>query len=152
MGHSTCALRCSRLVTLCKVRLNMGGSPGDVGEATEGLENELRWSNGRVGEWAVTKVKQRKGCRMSCDVSKAMEGLENELCHHLPTSQLILQPFRCFTYITVHSPTLPSRCFTYVTGTSPTSPGEPSMRLNQNLLFIWSKRSSLLKPEDPPYF
>ena len=24
-----------------------------------------------------------------------------------PTSQLILQPFRCFTYITVHSPTLP---------------------------------------------
>ena len=29
----------------------------DVGEATEGLENELwrRWSNGRVGEWAVTE-------------------------------------------------------------------------------------------------
>ena len=27
----------------------------------------------------------------------------------LPTSQLILQPFRCFTYITAHSPTLPLR-------------------------------------------
>ena len=28
----------------------------EIGEATEGLENELwnRWSNGRVGEWAVT--------------------------------------------------------------------------------------------------
>ena len=28
----------------------------DVGEATEGLENELwrRWSDGKVGEWAVT--------------------------------------------------------------------------------------------------
>ena len=28
----------------------------DVGEAKEGLENELwrRWSNGKVGEWAVT--------------------------------------------------------------------------------------------------
>ena len=26
----------------------------------------------------------------------------------LPTSQLILQPFHCFTYITAHSPTLPS--------------------------------------------
>ena len=25
----------------------------------------------------------------------------------LPSSQLILQPFHCFTYITVHSPTLP---------------------------------------------
>ena len=24
-----------------------------------------------------------------------------------PTSQLILQPFRCFTYVTAHSPTLP---------------------------------------------
>ena len=38
----------------------------------------------------------------------------------LPTSQLILQPFRCFTYVTVHSPTLLSlllghRLFTYVT-------------------------------------
>ena len=30
----------------------------------------------------------------------------------LPTSQLILQPFRLFTYVTAHSP--PFRCFTYV--------------------------------------
>ena len=38
----------------------------------------------------------------------------------LPTSQLILQPFRCFTYVAAHSPTLLSlllrhRLFTYVT-------------------------------------
>ena len=38
----------------------------------------------------------------------------------LPTSQLILQSFRCFTYITAHSPSLLSRLlrhrlFTYVT-------------------------------------
>ena len=38
----------------------------------------------------------------------------------LPTSQLILQPFRCFTYVTNHSPDLLSlllrhRIFTYVT-------------------------------------
>ena len=38
----------------------------------------------------------------------------------LPTSQLILQPFRFFSYVTVHSPTLISlllrhRLFTYVT-------------------------------------
>ena len=63
----------------------------------------------------------------------------------LPTSQLILQPFCHFTYVTAHSPTLPSlylrhssfsnpsvasptsqlilqlfRCFTYVTVHSPT--------------------------------
>ena len=38
----------------------------------------------------------------------------------LPTSWLILQPFRCFTYVTAHSPTLLPlllchRIFTYVT-------------------------------------
>ena len=34
-------------------------------------------------------------------------------------SQLILQPFRRFIYVTAHSTALP--CFTYVIGTSPTS-------------------------------
>ena len=53
----------------------------DVGEAKGGLENELwrRWSNGRVGEWVVTKVKRRKGWRISCDVGEVTESLENEL-------------------------------------------------------------------------
>ena len=37
-----------------------------------------------------------------------------------PTSQLILQPFRRFTYVIAHSPTL--RCFTYVNPHSPTLP------------------------------
>ena len=70
----------------------------------------------------------------------------------LPTSQFILQLFRCFTYVTVHSPALPllhlrhssfsnssvasttSQLilqpffrFSYVTGSSLTSPGEPPM-------------------------
>ena len=45
-------------------------------------------SPGDVGEVPVTYVKQRKGCRL-------------RVC-------LILQPFHRFTYITVHSPTLPS--------------------------------------------
>ena len=89
---------------------------------------------------------------MSCDVGKAAEGLANEaeprfptltsiqLRHSsfsnpsaaLPTLQLILQPFRCFTYIIGTTPTSqvilqPFRCFTYVTGTSRTSPGQPPM-------------------------
>ena len=43
-----------------------------------------------------------------------------------PTSQLILQPFRCFTYITAHSPTLPllhlrHSSFSNPSSTSPTS-------------------------------
>ena len=43
----------------------------------------------------------------------------------LPMSQLILQPFHCFTYFTVHSPTHLS-LFLHP-GSSLTSPGEPPM-------------------------
>ena len=100
--------------------------------------------------------KAREELGMSYDVVEATESLENELCFQslhlrhssfpkpslaLPTSQLILQPFRCFTYVTAHSPTLlslllrhsifvtshgeppmPFRRFTYVTAHSPTRP------------------------------
>ena len=58
---------------------------------------------------------------MSCDVGEVTEKLENKLCYNYnyelcsfsnlsitsPTSQLILQPFRCFTYITAHSSIIP---------------------------------------------
>ena len=47
---------------------------------------------------------------MSYDVGKATEGLESSFSNPSvvsPTSQLILQPFRCFTYVTAHYPTLP---------------------------------------------
>ena len=57
---------------------------------------------------------------MSCDVVEVTEKLGNELCYDYnyelrsfpnlsvtsPTSQLILQPFCHFTYISAHSPTL----------------------------------------------
>ena len=70
---------------------------------------------------------------MSCDEGEATKAYSpNFLSLHLrhssfcnpfialPTSQLILQPFHCFTYVTDHSPTLLSlllrhRFFTYVT-------------------------------------
>ena len=44
---------------------------------------------------------------MSCDVGEVTERLENEQNFTSPTSKLILQPFRRFTYVTAHSPTLP---------------------------------------------
>ena len=82
----------------------------------------------------------------------------------LPTSQLILQPFRCSTYVTVHSPTLlslflrhnsfsnpsiasptsqfilqPFFCFSCITSSSLNSPGEPPMdyRTNNVLLLLF---------------
>ena len=59
---------------------------------------------------------------MSCDLSVTWPTLQ-PIFHpfrRLFTSQLILQPFRSFTYVTAHSPTLLSihlrhRLFTYVT-------------------------------------
>ena len=75
----------------------------DVGKAIVGLMNELwcGWSDGKVGEWAE-------------------QSSFSNLSIALPTSQFILQPFRCFTYVTAHSTTLLSlllrhRIFTYVT-------------------------------------
>ena len=70
--------------------------------------------HGRLARWPKWRA---------CDVGEVKERLENELSNPsvaLPTSQLILQPFRCFTYVTAHSPTLLSlllsyRLFTYVT-------------------------------------
>ena len=49
---------------------------------------------------------------MNCDVGEVRERSENELCSISKlivisaTSQLILQPYRRFTYVAVHSPTL----------------------------------------------
>ena len=152
------------LKTLRKAVPWMGGSPGEkwrtceVGGVKEGLENDLwrRWSNGRVGECAVTWIKRRKGWRISCDVGEAMGRLENESF----STPLILQPFRHFIYVTIHSRTLPSLYlrhssfsnpsvasltsqlilqpffrFSYVAGSSLTSPGEPPMN---SVLFLFS--------------
>ena len=100
---------------------NMGGSPGDVSEEP-------------VNSPTLPSLHLRHSPFSNPSVA-------------LPTSQLILQPFRCLTYITGHSRTLlsfllrhrlcpfsnpsvalpksqlilqPFRCFTYITGHSRT--------------------------------
>ena len=87
----------------------------DIGEVTESLENQnelwRRWSGWKLGEWAELPVFQSLNLRHSSFSNPSLA---------LPTSQLILQPFCCFTYATVHSPTFLSlllrhRIFTYVT-------------------------------------
>ena len=79
---------------------------------------------------------------MSCDVGKAAEGLENEAEPYIasPTSQLIVQPFRCFTYITAHSTALPllhihHRHFTYVTWWAAHA---PMMMFNISMMILLS--------------
>ena len=78
----------------------------DIGEATEGLENELwcRWSDWRG--W------RRRLCSFSSPSIAALchssfSSLANPFVAS-STSQLIIQHFRRFTYITTCSSTLPS--------------------------------------------
>ena len=73
---------------------------------------------------------------MSCDVAEETKKLENELCDDYnyelcsfsnlsvtsPTSQLIFQPFRRFTYVTAELILQTFRRFTYVIAHSPTLP------------------------------
>ena len=113
----------------------------DVGEVKEGLENELcrRWSNERVGEWALQNFTY---------VTTLSPTLPSLYLHYSsffnpsitsPTSQLILQPFFRFSYVassSLNSPGEPPmfliewaeliletfRHFTYITTHSPTFP------------------------------
>ena len=69
-----------------------------------------------------------------------------------PTSQLIFQPFRRFTYVTAHSSTLPLLHlrhwhFTYVIGTSPTS----QLILQPFRRFTYVTDTSRTSPSEPPH-
>ena len=96
----------------------------DVGEVTESLENELCY------DYNYELCSFSKLCHFIYVTahSDSPRFPSLHLLHSsfsnpslaLPTSQLILQPFRCFTYVTAHSPTLLSlllryRIFSYVT-------------------------------------
>ena len=72
---------------------------------------------------------------MCCDVGEVKERLENKLYSFSilsvtsPTSQFILQPFRRFTYVTSHSPTLP---LLHIRHSSAHSPIFPSLHLRHS--------------------
>ena len=88
---------------------------------------------------------------MSCDVGEATEELENELyLRHSsfsnpsvasPTSQIILKSFRRFNYVTDHL--LPFRCFTCVTVYSPTL---LSLLLRHKILTLFTWRAAHKTP------
>ena len=109
----------------------------DVGEAKEGLENELwrTWSDWKLGEWAelidiviaelilqafshFTYVTAHSDSPSFPSLHPRHSSFSNPSLA-LSTSQLILQPLRCFTYVNAHSPTLSlllrHRIFNYVT-------------------------------------
>ena len=130
---------------------SMGGSPGDVGEvltmvkprkgcrmsydvgkAAEGLENEL-WRRLRLILQPLHRFTYVTAHSPILPPLYPRQSSFSNPSAALPTSQLILQPFRCFTYVIGTSRTSqlilkPFRRFTYVTGhnpsvASPTSQG-----------------------------
>ena len=73
---------------------------------------------------------------MNCDEDKATEGLENELWRRWSdgkVGELILQPFRHFTYVTTHSPTLPLLPLRHSSFSNPSfaSPTSQALHLRQ---------------------
>ena len=84
-----------------------------VGKARKGLENEFwrRWSYWKLGEWALLYI----SISMSSAHSPSFQSPHlrhssfwfSKISVTSPTSQLILQPFPRFTYVTTHSQTLP---------------------------------------------
>ena len=87
--HSARGSHRSGVFNLLSSRANLHLSYNPPGRSHCRLKNHHRYikhhhsgmvgSPGDVGEVPMALVKQRKGCRMSCDVGKAAEGLENEL-------------------------------------------------------------------------
>ena len=97
---------------------------------------------------------------MSCDVGEVRERLENELCYDYnyelcsfsnlsvpsTTLQLILQPFRRFTYVTAHSPTLPLLLLRNSSFSNPSFASPASQALH--LIHLASRSCTLPKQEN----
>ena len=80
---------------------------------------------------------------IACDVGEAKEGLGNEL--------LILQPFRLFTYVTAHSPTLPSLYLRHSSFSSPSVVSPTSQLILKPLFrFTYVMGSSLTSLSELP--
>ena len=105
----------------------------DVGEAKEGLENELwrRWRN--------------KGWRMSCDVGKATKGLENELWRRWSDKGWRMSKAHSYSHSKAHSPTFPSLHLRHNSFSNP-SVALPTSQLILQPLFLHLRHSSFSNP------
>ena len=73
------------------------------------------------------------------------------LCVTLSTLQLILQSFRCYIYVTVHSPTLPSLYLRHSSFSNPSVASTTSQLILQPFFrFSYVTDSSLTSPGEPP--
>ena len=116
----------------------------DVGEGTEGLENEFilqpfpHFTYVTVHSPTLPSLYLRYSSFSNTSVA-------------LPTSHLILQPFRRFTHVTPHSPTLPSLYLRHTSFSNP-SVASPTSQFILQPFFHFSNftSSSLNSPGEPP--
>ena len=101
----------------------------DVGEVTES------WRMSRAHSYSHSRAHSPPFFRFSYITSSSLNSPEQSSFSNLsitsPTSQLILQPFRRFTYATAHSPSLPLLHLRHSLFSNPsfTSPTLPALHL-----------------------
>ena len=134
----------------------MGGSPDDVGEATEGLESSFSYLSG------ISPTSQLILQPLCCFIYVTAHSLtvpslylrHSSFSDHsvaLLTSQLILQPCRHFTYITAHSPTLLLLYLRHSSFSNPSVASHTSQFILQSFFrFSYVTSSSLNSPGEPP--
>ena len=139
----------------------------DVGEAKEGLENELCYDyNYELRSFSNLSVTSRtsqlilqpfRGFTYVTTHSRTLPWLYlrhssfSNLSVALRMSQLILQPFRCFTYVIAHSPTLPSLYIHHSSFSNPSVASLTSQLIIQPLFpSSYVTGSSLTSPGEPP--
>ena len=122
----------------------------DIGEATERLGNEQ--SSGHSPTFPSLHLRHSSFSIPSEQSSAHSPTFPSLHLRHssfsnpfvsLPTSQLILQPFRCFTYVTAHSLTLPSL---YLRHSSFSIPSEQSSAHSPTFPSLHLRHSSFSNP------
>ena len=123
----------------------------DVGEVTERLDNEICYDyNYEICSFSNLFVTAHSP---TLPLLHLRHNSFSNLSVALPTSQLILQPFNCFTYVTNHSRTFPSlylrhSSFSISSVASPTS----QFILQPFFRFSYVTSSSLNSPGEAPIF
>ena len=124
-------------------------------------------STGELSEVLVTQEKWKKGWRAHSPTFPSLHLRHNSFSISsvaFPTSQLIFQPFRCFTYVaelilqpfrhftyvTTHSPTLPSLSLRHSSLSNPSVASPTSQFILQpSFHFSYVTSSSLNSPDEP---
>ena len=88
---------------------------------------------------------------LNCTTTEMLQKILKQNYTNSSAFLLILQPFRHFTYVTAHSPTLPSLYLRHTTFSNPSVASPMSQLILQSFFcFSYVTSSSLNSPGEPP--